>query len=93
LTDSSYCNEVNASSAYNQQGTVHITLKLSNIKHLFKEPEFDPFISELDSISGIEQIISELKPTSLKCQVRTTIILPTNQLSELYFQQINYQKI
>jgi hypothetical protein len=60
----------------------NITLKLSNIKHLFQEPEFDPFVSQLNSIAGIEQIISELKPTSLKGQLRTTIILPANQLSE-----------
>jgi hypothetical protein len=59
-----------------------ITLKLSNIKHLFKEPEFDPFVAQSNYISGIEKIISELKPTSLKCQVRTTILLPINQLSE-----------
>lgn len=59
-----------------------ITLKLSNIKHLFKEPEFDPFIAQSNSISGVEQIISELKPTSLQCKVRTTILLPANQLSE-----------
>lgn len=67
MTDSSYC---------------EITLKLSNIKHLFQEPEFDPFVAQLDSISGIEQIISQLKPTSLKCQVRTTILIPANQVSE-----------
>jgi hypothetical protein len=59
-----------------------ITLKLSNIKYLFKEPEFEPFVAQSNYISGIERIISELKPTSLKHQVRTTILLPANQLSE-----------
>lgn len=59
-----------------------ITIELSNIKHLFKEPEFDPFVERSNSISGIEQIISELKPTSLKSKVRTTIFLPQNQLSD-----------
>lgn len=59
-----------------------ITLKLDRIKDLFQEPEFDPFVPQVNSSSGIDQIISELKPTSLSCQVRTTILLPADKLSE-----------
>jgi hypothetical protein len=63
-------------------GYYDITLKLDNIKHLFQEPEFDPFLPQQNSRSGIDAIASELKPTSLNCKVRTTILLPSNQLSE-----------
>lgn len=58
------------------------TLKLDNIKHLFRDPEFDLFMPQTDSCSGIERIVNELKPTSLKDKVRTTISLPEHQLSE-----------
>jgi hypothetical protein len=63
-------------------GYYDITLKLGNIKHLFQEPEFDPFLPQQNSRSGIDAIASELKPTSLNCKLRTTILLPNNQLSE-----------
>lgn len=63
-------------------GYYDITLKLGNIKHLFQEPEFDPFIPQQNSSSGIDAIVSELKPKSLTCKLRTTILLPDNQLSE-----------
>lgn len=59
-----------------------ITLKLSEIKHLFQESEFDPFIPQQDSSSGIDQIINTLKPQSLTCKLRTTILLPADRLSE-----------
>lgn len=58
------------------------TLKLDDIKHLFREPEFDLFRSQTDSCSGIERLVNELKPTSLTNKVRTTISLPEHQLSE-----------
>jgi hypothetical protein len=71
------------------QSSYHdITLQLSNIKHLFKEPEFDPFICEDNVSSGIDQIISEIKPQSLKPKVRTTILLPANQISENLEQSV-----
>ncbi|MGF1478510.1 MAG: hypothetical protein ACFB4I_03345 [Cyanophyceae cyanobacterium] len=57
-------------------------LKLDNIKHLFQEPEFDLFVPQTDSSSGIERIVNQLKPTSLTDKVRTTILLPDHQLSE-----------
>ena len=65
-----------------------IVLKLDNIKHLFKEPDFDLFTAQTDSSSGIERIISELKPTSLTGKVRTTISLPNHQLAENLEQSI-----
>lgn len=58
------------------------TLKLDNITHLFKEPEFDLFMPQKNSTSGIERIVSALKPTSLSDKVKTTIFLPDHQLSE-----------
>lgn len=67
MKDSSYCD---------------ITLKLDRIKHLFQEPEFDPFVAQQDYSSGLDQIINELKPTSLSCKVRTTILLPEEGLAD-----------
>lgn len=58
------------------------TLKLDNIQHLFKDPEFDLFMPQADSSSGIERIVNQLKSTSLTDKVRTTISLPEPQLSE-----------
>ena len=58
------------------------TLKLDNIKHLFKDPEFDLFVPQADFSSGIERIVNQLKPTPLTDKVRTTISLPDHQLSE-----------
>lgn len=59
-----------------------ITVKLDNIRHLFQKPEFDPFIVQNSSSSGIDQIVSKLKPKSLTRKVRTTILLPAHELSE-----------
>ncbi|MGF1481324.1 MAG: hypothetical protein ACFB4I_17880 [Cyanophyceae cyanobacterium] len=64
------------------------TLKLDNINHLFKEPEFDLFIPQADSSSGIERIVNQLKPTSLTDKVRTKISLPDHQLSDNLEQSI-----
>lgn len=65
-----------------------ITLKLDKIEHLFKEPEFDLFMPHTESSSGIDRIISELKPTSLKGRVKTTISLPQHQLDKNLEQSI-----
>lgn len=58
------------------------TLKLDDIKHLFKDPEFNLFTPQADSSSGIERIVNQLKLTSLTDKVRTTISLPDHQKSE-----------
>jgi hypothetical protein len=59
-----------------------VTLKLDRIKHLFQEPKFDPFAVRQDYSSGLEQIISKLKPKSLTCKLRTTILLSEDGLSD-----------
>ncbi|WP_157999168.1 hypothetical protein, partial [Anaplasma marginale] len=59
-----------------------ITLKLDSVKHLFQESEFDPFVCQNNYSSGIDRIVNELKPKSLSLKVRTTIVLPENQICE-----------
>jgi hypothetical protein len=59
-----------------------ITLKLDNIKDLFQKPEFDPFIDRDNFTSGIDRIVSTLKPKSLNGKVRTTILLPADRISD-----------
>lgn len=52
-----------------------ITLNLDDMQHLFKAPELDPFSGHDHSLSGIEQILNELKTQSLKRPVRTILRL------------------
>lgn len=59
-----------------------ITLNLDNIKQLFQQSEFDPFLSQNNYISGIDRIINELKSKPLSLKIKTTIILPENQISK-----------
>ena len=59
-----------------------IILHLQDIRHLFQAPELDPLAGQVNPVSGLEQIISELKPKSLGRQVRTTIWLPQDHLFE-----------
>lgn len=61
--------------------TYDITLHLDDIRHLFQAPELDPFTGQDYSIPGLEQIINELKPKSLRRQVRTLVLLPKKHLS------------
>lgn len=55
-----------------------ITLNLDNIKQLFQQSEFDPFLSQNNYISGIDRIINKLKSKTLSLKIKTTIILPEN---------------
>ena len=59
-----------------------ISLHLDDIHQLFQAPELDPFTGQDQSISGLEQIINELKPRSLGRPVHTTIFLPPGRLSK-----------
>jgi len=52
-----------------------ITLHLDDIQQLFQAPELDPFSGHDHSLSGMEQILNELKPKSLMRPVRTIILL------------------
>lgn len=58
-----------------------IALHLDRIKFLFHEQEFDPLNKRYDSASGLDQIITELKPKSLQQPIRATIFLPREQIS------------
>lgn len=58
-----------------------ITLRLNDIQDLFHAPQLDPFASQVTLLSGIDQIISYLKPKSLNRKVRTTLLLSPNQIS------------
>jgi hypothetical protein len=59
-----------------------ITVRLSDIKHLFHEPAFDPFSGQDDPGSGMDQIIAALKPRSRTRKVRAVILLPTDRVSQ-----------
>ncbi len=56
-----------------------LTLRLDDLKHLFQAPELDPFNGQPHALSGLEQVINELKPRSLNRKVRLTLQLPPNQ--------------
>lgn len=61
---------------------IEITLYLTDIHDLFNAPEFDPFTDQDYTSSGVEQIITELKPESLNRPIHTTIFLPPDALAE-----------
>lgn len=65
---------MNNSSAY------EVTLHLTDIRHLFTPPELDPLHGQVQTSSGMEQIMNELKPRSLARPVRTTIYLPKGRI-------------
>lgn len=67
LSDSNFCD---------------VTLHLERIEQLFQPPELDPFAGRHHTLSGIEEILNKLKPRSSNCQVRTTILLPQDHLTE-----------
>ena len=56
------------------------TLHLDNLGQFFSVPEPDPFVPHARFDPGIDTIIGELKPKALIRQVRTTIVLPPNQI-------------
>jgi hypothetical protein len=56
-----------------------ITLQLDDIRYLFQEPEIDPLRGRFSRLSGIDQIINELKPVSLQKPLRTTISIPEDR--------------
>jgi hypothetical protein len=58
-----------------------ITLHLDNLGQFFTVPEPDPFVPRARFDSGIETIIGELKPKALIRKVRTTIVLPPDQIT------------
>jgi hypothetical protein len=58
-----------------------ITLHLNDLAQFFAVPEPDPFDPQARFASGLETIMSELKPKALIRQVRATIVLPANQIT------------
>ena len=63
-----------------QERRYDITLHLDNLEQFFAVPEPDPFDPVARFASGLETIVSELKPKALIRKVRTTIMLPADQL-------------
>ncbi len=57
-----------------------IKVHLDNLEQFFAVPEPAPFDPLTRFASGLETIVSELKPKALIRKVRTTIILPADQL-------------
>lgn len=58
-----------------------ITLHLDDIDDFFIASPSDPLSENAAYISGVEQIISELKGTDLDTGVRTTIFLPKEKIA------------
>lgn len=58
-----------------------ITLHLDNLAQFFAVPEPDPFDPQVRFASGLETISSELKPKALIRKVRTTLVLPPDQIA------------
>jgi hypothetical protein len=46
----------------------NINLHLEQIRHLFQLPELDPFVGHNHTLSGIEEILNELRSRSSNCQ-------------------------
>ena len=58
-----------------------VTLHLDNLAQFFAVPEPDPFDPRARFASGLETIVNELKPKALIRKVRTTIALPSDQIT------------
>jgi hypothetical protein len=59
-----------------------IALRLEDIRDLFHEPDFDPLQGKYNRYSGLDQLLNELKPLSLRRPLRTTIFLPQVKMEE-----------
>lgn len=57
-----------------------ITLNLNDIRYLFQAPTPDPNLGRYSEDSGIDVIINELEPRSLRRPVHTTIVLPSDRI-------------
>jgi hypothetical protein len=64
-----------------QERRYDITLHLDNLAQFFAVPEPDPFDPQARFATGLETVMSELKPKSLMNRVRTTIVLPADQIT------------
>jgi hypothetical protein len=58
-----------------------ITLQLDHLAQFFTVPDPDPFVPRVRFEPGIETIVGELKPKALIRKVRTTIVLPPDQIT------------
>ena len=58
-----------------------LLLHLDNLAQFFAVSEPDPFDPRTRLASGLETIASELKPKALIRKVRTTIVLPADQIT------------
>lgn len=57
-----------------------LTVQLADVQELFAPPDCDPFDEQARFDSGLDRLIDDLKPTALLRQVRTTIVLPADQI-------------
>ncbi len=57
-----------------------ITLHLETLEQFFAVPEPDPFVHHARVDPGMDTLIDELRPKALIRKVRTTIVLPPDQL-------------
>ena len=58
-----------------------MTLRLDNLEQFFTVPEPDPFDPQARFETGLETILGELKSAALVRKVRTSIMLPPDQIS------------
>jgi hypothetical protein len=58
-----------------------ITLHLHDVEHLFVQPDFDPFGQHEIYVSGIENLVTVMRSSSLRKPLKTHILLPPEQLT------------
>ena len=57
-----------------------IGIHLADVKHMFDEPEFDPFARHQTFSSGIDQLVRAPRVSSLQGRASVTIYLPSDQV-------------
>lgn len=58
-----------------------ITLHLHEVKHLFVQPDFDPFGRDELYVSGIDYLLTLMQSSSLRRPLTTRILLPPEQVA------------
>ena len=59
----------------------HIPVRLGHLRHLYEAPDFNPFASSSEHLSGIDRISTEVRRNQPKGIVRATIYLPVDIFS------------
>lgn len=63
------------------QNIYHIRVRMCHLRHLYEAPDFNPFVSNSEHLSGIDRISAEVRRYQPKGALRATIYLPVDQCS------------